>query len=134
MAAAVIDIKFDHILEKLLTKTVKTGKNQCFLWSGVTKNNGTGTVYGISRNPFHKLGGNRPKFVTIHRLVYMCKNKITAVPSNDVDQGDISHLCHQPLCINPAHLVLEAHSVNNGRQFCQRTMICNKSHDPHCIL
>ena len=37
MVAAVGDIKFDHILETLLTKTVKTGRNRCLIFCGLER-------------------------------------------------------------------------------------------------
>ena len=49
-------------------------------------------------NSFNKLDGNTPKYVTTHRLVYACTNKITPIPSSDVDQADIfvSHIIISP--------------------------------------
>lgn len=32
---------------------------------------------------------------------------------------DLSHLCHQPQCVNPFHLVFELRIANLGRAMCQ---------------
>ena len=37
---------------------------------------------------------------------------------------DCSHLCHNTLCCNPDHLVLELRSINNNRNHCKNGMHC----------
>ena len=37
---------------------------------------------------------------------------------------DCSHLCHNTLCCNPDHLVLELRSINNDRNHCKNEMHC----------
>ena len=34
------------------------------------------------------------------------------------EQLDVSHRCHSPKCVEPGHLILEEHSVNNSRKVC----------------
>ena len=77
---------------------------------------GPNHVCGISRNPFlTELGGDRPKMIKTHRLVYMCSLEKTFLKNEGDEQMDVSHLCHRSLCVNPAHLVLEPHSTNSSR-------------------
>ena len=40
-----------------------------------------------------------------------------------------SHLCHNPLCTIPAHVILESVVDNNNRKGCQVWVDC-----PHCEL
>jgi hypothetical protein len=49
--------------------------------------------------------------------------------------GEISHLCHNSLCVNPAHLCLEPHHVNQHRSTCVGRGHCY-SHPgfPDCLL
>ena len=40
------------------------------------------------------------------------------------DGKDISHLCHNPLCVNPDHLVREDKEINQRRKGCVGTVTC----------
>lgn len=78
----------------------------------------------------------RRKYYRVHRLVYMIQNNMAAIPVQD-DCGhrlEISHICHQKLCVKPEHLVLETHEVNMERLHCKVQRLCTKSHQPHCLL
>lgn len=83
-----------------------------------------------------------------HRIVcYLHK------PAGDVDRllhhgYHASHLCHQPTCINPDHLVVESKALNELRKECRpkmhvRCFIDGRAfvlpdtacpHVPHCII
>ena len=43
----------------------------------------------------------------------------------DITGKDISHLCHNKLCVRGEHLSAEPHAVNNARQKC--VVICSNS-------
>ena len=63
---------------------------------------------------------------------------------------DVSHLCSNPACFNPAHLVIEDHCTNMSRQRCLGTVkgllpcpCCNVehaftkvvcTHEPKCMI
>ncbi|KAI1734489.1 hypothetical protein F4680DRAFT_453889 [Xylaria scruposa] len=60
-------------------------------------------------------------------------------------RNDGSHRCHNPLCINPSHLVLEPTWYNIGRQACQKRASFLRGqgcevppechlHDPPCLM
>ena len=102
MAAADKIVNFEAILQKIFEKkTVKNDENDCFIWTGASKSNGKkepNHVYGISRNPFTKLGGERPKMIKTHLLVYMCSLEKNFLKNEFDEQMDISHLCHRSLC------------------------------------
>ena len=56
----------------------------------------------------------------VSRVAYMVFHKEWGA-----DSGlDCSHLCHNTLCCNPDHLVLEPRSVNNNRNHCKNEMHC----------
>lgn len=66
--------------------------------------------------------------LSVARLLYMCSVKSLEL------EGDVSHLCHQKLCINIEHLVLEPRGVNNSRQICNNQQSCTRTHEPFCIF
>lgn len=47
---------------------------------------------------------------------------------------EVSHLCNKRLCVNPAHLILEKHEINQKRIQCKSQRFCCGSHQIHCIL
>jgi hypothetical protein len=53
---------------------------------------------------------------------------------DDKQKCDFSHLCGNPLCMNPEHIILEPHWVNLERKRCHNgdRQVC--SHQPVCIL
>ena len=71
-----------------------------------------------------------------NRVAYMLHKKVTELPrTNDAgDLMDVSHLCHEKLCINPDHLVFERHSENMSCDACFRLGSCTTKHSPSCIL
>lgn len=68
-----------------------------------------------------------------HRVMYMCVMCVPAIPRG----MDVSHLCHNTLCLRFDHLSLEPHSVNMERQRCLHvTPILCLGHKeyPDCML
>jgi len=57
-------------------------------------------------------------------LTFNCVNYASATGKKNTrgekkdDLGDCSHLCHNPRCWRPTHLVLESHATNMGRNNC----------------
>lgn len=47
---------------------------------------------------------------------------------------EISHICHNPRCVEPGHLVAEAEQINKERNHCKKQNVCTKLHDPNCII
>ena len=75
------------------------------------------------------------KCVSVHRLTLL--KEPTNLSLHDVlnARGDASHLCHNALCINAAHISLEPRYVNNNRQQCIRKGFCHGHADyPQCKL
>ena len=56
------------------------------------------------------------------------------LPCN-VNHVDISHRCHDTLCVNPEHLSREPHRVNLDRRKCRRVKSCHSHGDhPPCLF
>ena len=76
--------------------------------------------------------------VKVHRLAFMKANNMIKgeIPSHDGhdDPLDVSHLCHNKLCMNVAHLVLESRATNNDRKHCWHLHRCSGQHEPHCVF
>ncbi len=60
------------------------------------------------------------KKVLVHILSYWFSHG----PFDPSDGKDVSHLCHNPLCINPEHLIREDSLTNQRRKGCIRTVTC----------
>jgi len=71
------------------------------------------------------------------------KNNPTRFP--DSSEHEVSHLCHNPSCLNPDHMIWELHPANSDREKCRFTRalqcpcdckhvfsLC--THDPKCIV
>ncbi len=73
------------------------------------------------------------KYFLAHRLMYMLHNDKLNLPPNQ----HVSHLCHNSLCINIAHLSLEYPQINNSRQICKNLIppACQHHENyPDCIF
>lgn len=88
----------------------------CQVWQKASSGKGAGPKYGMSKVKFP--WGMRAKAIRVHRLMYMLANSNFDLTS----QLDVSHLCHNSLCVNEDHLSLEPHTVNNSRRHCLSTV------------
>ena len=104
------------MLRKRIKKKVKKNafaSGQCWEWTGAR------------RNPDGKYGRMRVRFngvsrtIGAHRVSYMAFNRVILDSSEEV-----SHICHQPLCVNPHHLSVEDRGTNVDRLTCKERGIC----------
>ena len=97
---------FEKYLAKLQEKSTLGLNEECQIWTG-----GTNGKYGIMycQYPWDKKWDR----LYVHRLSFMI-----AHGTLDLGEDDVSHLCHNTLCINPEHLVQESHGWNNSRMTC----------------
>lgn len=119
---------WEKLSNSLAKKTVK-GTGQCILWTGTTDHDG----YGVKRV---KWPNGVQKLERVHRVAYMVKAKLV-LPRTDASSGqllEVSHLCHNRLCVNPDHLVAEVHCINMSRIHCHYTGACSLEHCPPCIF
>ena len=47
---------------------------------------------------------------------------------------EVSHMCHNGICVTSTHLVLETHETNLERISCKSQGQCTKQHQPFCLL
>ena len=73
-----------------------------------------------------------------HRLAFMIEHKILRDDMPIVNaQGkklEVSHLCHNGLCVKAAHLALESHEINMERVLCKSRRQCSTLHEPFCLF
>ena len=110
---------------KILKKSeAQRGGNNCSLWTGYSQRN-----YGVMNIVMP--GSNSRTRMRAHRLAYIVYSGILHLPRGH----DVSHLCHNSLCVNFDHLSLEPHNINVGRCRCKRHHLC-LGHGPYraCLL
>ena len=127
---ASMDSQFKERYETILNSLSKQGKNgKCQIWCGPV--NGAYGRIKITVQP------KVYKSVYAHRLSFFIAKNLPETDFLKVDQSSecISHLCHNPLCINPDHLSSEPSAINNQRQNCRFREICD-GHEgyPACRL
>ena len=73
-----------------------------------------------------------------HRLSFMLSKKLLRhqLPRRSAsgEPLEVSHLCHNSICIKAEHLVLEPHSINMERMGCRIRQLCTRGHSPFCLL
>jgi len=98
----------------------------CRLWQGARKSGST--HYGMIKAKFPD---TQWRTLHVHRLRYLVHVEQLKLPHG----LEVSHLCHEPLCVAPEHLTLESHSVNGQRQACAaRSKCCGHDNVPNCIF
>ena len=98
-------VDFFTTLQQRIEKHVKKDafeSGQCWESTGARKS--PGGKYGRIKLT---LGGAR-RSIGAHRAAYMAFNREVDL---EMDK-DVSHVCHQPLCVNPDHLSLEDRVIN----------------------
>ena len=128
-----MDFDWDDIEKKFFKKAEIMGNGKgCIEWVGCKKGN---TGYGVQ---VVKWKEGESKREAAHRLAYMIRHRVTRydMPSHDLNNNKIecSHLCHHTLCVNPDHIVLEPHTINQDRIHCKNQGHCSKSHQPYCLM
>lgn len=100
------------------------GNGACIIWGGgnyvSVGNYRKGIVKWVDTN-------GRRTSTTIQRATYM---NITGCTLSDIKGFDVSHICHNSLCITFQHLSLEPHAVNIQRKNCVSEKRCT-SHSPY---
>lgn len=97
-----MDAFFRDLQFKLKKKSKhQPGENSCVLWTGNVSYSG----YGLQSVKWPVEGRKLEK---AHRVALMVERGLTRSQFRDVE-GEVSHLCHNKLCVNTAHLVIEQH-------------------------
>ena len=105
--------------------------NNCVLFKGCTDKYGYGRKavswpYGVKE----EMGAHRLSYLVSIRTF----NKDLPRHNAHGEILNVSHLCHNKLCLNPQHLCLETNIVNRERQHCVNQNSCTMAHQPHCII
>lgn len=120
---------FNKLRIKLEAKSERVGGlGGCVLWKGRVGRNG----YGYIRVLWPDEGS---KLERVHRVALMVEMRLmrSQFPGGNLE---VSHLCHEKLCVNPMHLSLEPHATNQERIHCMQQGVCSGAHHPHprCIF
>ena len=128
----IMDQFYADLHAKLMERSIDTGnRHGCRLWTGALTSGGYGRM-AVRWSPGVRTDER------VHKVDCMIKYRCTrdTFPGYDL-QGkrvEVSHLCHQKLCVNPAHLVVERHEVNQARIHCVAQGHCSNDHVPACII
>ena len=126
-----INAFFDRNQGQIDAKTLfDSNETHCNLWLGARTGNG---LYG--RKQVSLPDGTR-KLMRVSRVIYMIQQRTLNVPTSNEDGVTIemSHLCHNSLCVNPTHLILEEKITNIERKHCFYQGFCTENHNPLCIF
>ena len=101
----------------------------CKLWNRSKDLKSGGLEYGIVYIRPPQDSKKRKRYT--HRLALMVHFNCSQLPKG----LEASHLCHNSLCINPHHITLEPHAINNQRIHCKLFHHCT-GHVPYrtCLL
>jgi hypothetical protein len=113
--------------EAILAKSQLDPKSGCILTMRPVSR---GQIYPKIKVTHHK----KAYIQNIHTFTYKYENNIE--PHNRYASSlDVSHLCHNPLCINLTHLTLEPHRINIIRRTCHTLHACIGHGDyPNCLI
>lgn len=104
-------VDFKKLRDRVMRKMDNHSKMEnccfCWIWTGGMRTDGR---YGQL-----KVAG---RVVNAHRASYMAFKEYIDLPL------DISHICHNRLCVNPHHLSHEEHDVNIDREGCRAAGRC----------
>lgn len=111
---------------RLLENSAMAPNGACTVWQGATKGSLPGN-YGVINIT---LQNGKRTVMNVHRVA-KCIEERKLIDK----QFDVSHLCHNKVCINVEHLSIEPHCVNNNRQNCRSKGFCSE-HKPfsNCML
>ena len=123
---------FDKLRKRIEEKVVDFeafASKECWQWGAALKKGKE--QYG----KVHFMKDGEHFNTSAHRAMFVAANKVMP---GDL-RLDISHLCHEGLCVNPRHLVHEEHVVNVDRRACTESGVCRghrfkrKMHKP-CMV
>ena len=106
------------------------------IWTGSVKIC-KGAIYG--RFHYTEYGTGKYMDKLVHRAMYIIGHHLITLEPNLDDFGhpyDVSHRCHNKLCINLSHLSLEPRAINNNRNICKNEKKCTQDHEGYanCIF
>lgn len=121
----------EEISNKIRHKcTLPDSNHGCILWEGCVFQPSGYAKLAVRWN------NNNRKYFRVHRLVYMFEHHLKSIPTQNPEgrKLEISHICHQKLCVCANHLSLEPHETNMERMHCKLQGSCSKNHMPLCLI
>ena len=110
----IMEAFYENMRKRILLKVNISANSNCWIWAG-----------GL--DPEKKIWQNwlcRPSLWGFQEEECQLRGLHGFSQGMGADPGlDYSHLCHNTLCCNPDHLVLERRSINN-RNHCKNEMHC----------
>ena len=93
----------------------------CHIWQGSLSSTGRRHTSRYGQCWVTPVEHNQKPFKTsAHIVAFFLENR--TIPEKGVT--DISHICHNSLCVNIEHLVKEIHWINIDRNRCKETNYC----------
>ena len=93
----------DRLLANSMIKTYDKKLGPCHIWTGKRNKDG----YGL----MSERSGDRVLSLSVHKVAF------TRIANKAVPKGkELSHLCHNEACWNPAHITAETHKQNVARK------------------
>ncbi|MBV2113355.1 MAG: hypothetical protein KUF82_20580 [Candidatus Thiodiazotropha sp. (ex Ctena orbiculata)] len=115
---------FEKYQQLFLENSIRSKNGECVLWARKMQKTG----YGAVKYKCPVTG--QWKCTTAHRLSFM-----VATRHLDIGDKDVSHLCHNALCIRADHLSAEPHDLNCERVKCVNRGKCQGHGEyPLCLL
>lgn len=118
----------EQSIERKLTCILRNTilENTCLIWQGKSRAGQYGRVC-------FQYPGQGPGSVqmSVSRAVFILHHRRPDLVGGG--EGDVSHRCQRPLCINLKHLTLESRSANTQRRTCKRDGSCYGCQPP-CIF
>ena len=132
------DLLFE-VFEKLSKPSKSKRQGKCFISTRTVGHGrpGKGSKPRIPVPYRQKPGGDVVKArvnIDVHIIAMMKKRHDSGLPLVWEKDLTVSHLCHNPACIEASHLHLEAMSVNNARNKCAMAKNCTCNQMPKCIF
>ena len=125
MSTGVVQLMTDQYRETIVNRieeySARDDDTGCLFWHG-------GFARGYARLKL-TVEGWGAGYQPVHRLVYVLAGK------TEIDQHEMSHLCHTKKCIKLSHLSNEPKHVNQQRNTCNHEKVCFGHGDlPECIF
>ena len=124
--------------KKLESNIHNTGNNACHAWTGPL----TCGKHKYGRFRFTNLISKKYQETSAHRAYFMISNRLPQLePKTEISSQypsqifEVSHLCHNTVCLNMNHLSYEPRSINLSRKTCKLANDCS-GHGifPNCML